>query len=140
MNVEERLARLERDNRRLKVAGLLIVSAIASVFIMGQVSTPAVIEAHRFTVRSVRGVEVASLSALSYADGESAGAWLAFHDYKPDGGQTSETFFRGGSGQEAFLQLNTENGTRVVRLRTGYDSIDPSISISTPSGVHWSAP
>jgi len=139
MSVEERLVRLERENRRLKLIGLLVLAIIGSVFVMGQVRPPAVVEAQRFTVRDSRGIEVASLSALS-ANGEPAGAWLAFIDYKPDGGPSVGTFFQGGGGQEGLLQLNTGSGKRIVRLRTGYDDLDPSISVSTPSGVQWSAP
>src|SRR5689334_2274661 len=36
MSVEERLDRLERENRRLKVVGLILVMIFASVFVMGQ--------------------------------------------------------------------------------------------------------
>jgi hypothetical protein len=35
MSVEDRLARLERENRRLKGAGLLAMVIAASVFLMG---------------------------------------------------------------------------------------------------------
>ena len=46
----DRLGRLERDNRRLKLAGLLILTLVASVFLMGQVRPPATIQAQEFVV------------------------------------------------------------------------------------------
>ena len=36
MDVEKRLARLERENRRLKVVGVLTLMMVASVLVMGQ--------------------------------------------------------------------------------------------------------
>jgi hypothetical protein len=61
MNVEERLARLERENRRLKVAGLLAVLAVASVILSGQTRVPQRIEAESFVVRNPYGQVVATL-------------------------------------------------------------------------------
>jgi hypothetical protein len=36
MSIEDRMARLEREHRRLKVAGLLMLLIVASAFLMGQ--------------------------------------------------------------------------------------------------------
>jgi hypothetical protein len=49
----DRLGRLERDNRRLKLAGLLVLTLFASVFLMGQVRPPATIQAQEFVVDKV---------------------------------------------------------------------------------------
>jgi hypothetical protein len=140
MSIEDRLAHLECENRRLKVAGLLVLVAAASVFLMGLARAPQRVEADTFVVRNRQGVITATLGAAYEANGEPAGAWLAFYDYKPDGGPAVGTFFQGGGGQEGFLQLNGDSGKRIVLLRTGYDDIDPTVSVTTPSGVRWSAP
>jgi hypothetical protein len=139
MSIEDRIARLERENRRLKVAALLVLLVLGSVFVLGQVSPPTRVEAESFAVRDRQGVERASFGATYGPNGE-PGAWLAFYDYRPDGGRSIGNFFQGGSGQEGYLQLNAEQGKRVVLMRTGYDGVDPVISIVTPSGANWSAP
>ncbi len=46
----DRVGRLERENRRLKLAGLLALSLVASVFVMGQSRPPATIEAREFVI------------------------------------------------------------------------------------------
>ena len=63
MGIEERLVRLERENRRLKMVGLLVLVLAASVFLMGQTRTPQSIEAETFVVRDRRGVKLASFGA-----------------------------------------------------------------------------
>jgi hypothetical protein len=67
MNVEERLTRLERENRRLKIAGMLILLAAASVLMMGQVRPPSEVVAQRFTLVNGDGVRIAEL--MSNDDG-----------------------------------------------------------------------
>jgi hypothetical protein len=68
MNVEERLARLERENRRLKVAGLLALLVVASVFLMGQTRVPQRIEARSFAVLNPYGQAVVVLDADQIPD------------------------------------------------------------------------
>ena len=46
----DRVGRLERENRRLKLAGLLALSLVASVFVMGQTRPSATIEAQEFVI------------------------------------------------------------------------------------------
>ena len=138
--MEARLARLERENRRLKLGGMAALAAIASIFLMAQTRPPArVVEAEVFVVKDRRGVELAQFGATYAPGSDVGGAWLAFHDYRPDGGSSTGTFFQGGAGQEPFLQLNADTGKRVIRLRTGYGDSSPQISISGPSG-DWNAP
>ncbi len=51
----QRLDRLERENRRLKVAGAILLLALAAVGAMGQVlpkAVPKVVEAERFVLRA----------------------------------------------------------------------------------------
>ncbi len=56
--LEQRLDRLERENRCLKRAGALALAVIAAVVLMGQATgakVPKVIEAERFVVRDASG-------------------------------------------------------------------------------------
>jgi hypothetical protein len=62
MTVEERLARLECENRRLKVTGFLVIAIAASVFLMGQVSIPSEVTAQRFTLVNGAGVRIGELT------------------------------------------------------------------------------
>jgi hypothetical protein len=55
VSIEERLARLERENRRLKVAGLLVLLMAASVFLMGQARPAQRITAQAFTLTDQGG-------------------------------------------------------------------------------------
>jgi hypothetical protein len=140
MSIEDRIARLESENRRLKIGALLGLLVMSAIFMMGQARPATRVEAESFVVRDRRGVEVASFGATYGPNSEAGGAWLAFYDYRPDGGRSIGTFFQGGSGQEGYLQLNADNGKRVVLMRTGYETVDPVISVTTPSGAQWSAP
>ncbi len=60
----QRLDRLERENRRLKIAGAILLLALAAVGAMGQVlpkAVPKVVEAERFVVRDTKGKVLATL-------------------------------------------------------------------------------
>ena len=56
MELEARLQRLERDNRRLKAGGVVALSAVLVVFLMGQTApVPDEIKAKRFTAVDEKG-------------------------------------------------------------------------------------
>jgi hypothetical protein len=77
----ERLSRVERQNRRIKSSGLVFLAGLATVFLMGQSSTPkvpAVIEAQEFALRGQNGTRRALLAVAS--DGSAA-----IHFYDNDG-------------------------------------------------------
>ena len=63
MDVEERLARLERENHHLRVAGLIALAIAASVFLMGQVRPAQRVTAHSFAVTNDSGEIVALFGA-----------------------------------------------------------------------------
>ena len=65
MSVEARLGRLERENRRLKRAGLLGLAVIAAVMLMGQVRPTRVLEAEAFILRDSTGTALAGLEVDS---------------------------------------------------------------------------
>jgi hypothetical protein len=83
MNVEERLARLERENRRLKVAGLLALLAVASAFLMGQTRVPQRIVASEFVLVNASGEVMAQLGAY----GEDGMASLSLRPPTPNGSE-----------------------------------------------------
>ena len=89
-----RLERLERQNRRLRLGGALILVGIVSVATMGQGRAPGhAVEAQRFVVKDARGRTRAVLGAT--ADGP------GLNLYDPDGNA------------RAALALNTENTSRL---------------------------
>src|SRR2546427_11166070 len=56
----DRLNELERENRRWRRAGLVVLIGLAALLVMGQARTPRVVEAdevtaHKFTVRDEQG-------------------------------------------------------------------------------------
>ena len=57
----DRVGRLERENRRLKLAGLLALSLVAAVFAMGQARPPATIEAREFVIVDTGGKSLGRL-------------------------------------------------------------------------------
>lgn len=65
----QRLDRVERENRRLKRAGIVAVAVIAAVVLMGQ-ATPRkvakVVEAEKFVLRDAGGTVRARLETLSF--------------------------------------------------------------------------
>lgn len=67
-----RLERLERDNRRLKLGGAVVVVGLAALALMGQVvpgQLPKVVEAEQFVLRDARGQVSALLSAEPFLKG-----------------------------------------------------------------------
>ncbi len=85
MTVEERIERLERQNRRMKVAvSALVVALVGGVLLTGPLSprqakaqaaaTPRIVEAREFRVVDAKGRERASLKT------HKAGSGLVFYD------------------------------------------------------------
>src|SRR4051812_47204206 len=81
LSIEERLARLERENRRLKAAGLLVLLVAASVFLMAQVRPIPTVEAQEFIVRTADGKRVMRLAA-----GPEGQPSLTFFDQQDEAG------------------------------------------------------
>jgi hypothetical protein len=92
----ERLEKLERSNRRLKLAGLALVVALAAIGVMGQARPPLqTVEAQEFVVKDAGGVVRARLGAS-----QSAASLNLFHE----GGRAS-LVVSGGRGQGAHLAV-----------------------------------
>lgn len=80
MTLEERVTRLERENRRLRAAGLIALSLVGSVFLMGQTRVPRRIEAESFAVRTPYGQTVALLSGNETAGPQQGHGQLTLYD------------------------------------------------------------
>jgi hypothetical protein len=61
MSIEDRIARLERENRRLRVGALLGLLTVAAVLLLGQARPARVLEAEAFVLRDRAGVALAGL-------------------------------------------------------------------------------
>lgn len=76
-NVNERLARLERENRRMKMAGVLMLALFAGVFLLGQAprhSSSDIVTARQFTMVDEDGKLRATLGMSE--SGVAGGLWL----------------------------------------------------------------
>ncbi len=113
-----RLDRLERENRRLKIAGVMALAVIAAIVLMGQAASKLappgkpgkVVGAEQFIVHDARGGVRAELGTL------------------PDGTDRLVLYDRGNPGE-----------TRII-LSAGPES-SPALSFSDKAGkVIWSAP
>jgi hypothetical protein len=138
MDLEHRVARLERENRRLRLAGLLALMLMGVLFVMGQARPVERIEAENFVVRDRRGVALASFGA-AYPVGSDVGTPGLWHYiYLPDGRSEIGTMFERFDNGEVYLQLTSSGGR--ITLDTGIDGGGPSISITDSAGSVWSAP
>jgi len=59
MSLEDRIERLERDNHRLKVAALLVMTVLTAAFTMGQARAQTEVVAQRFTLVNAAGERLA---------------------------------------------------------------------------------
>ena len=77
--IARRLDRVERENRRMKVAIGVLLAMVAAVLLMGQARPPTIVEAQEFIVRNAEGKRVVRLAAGP--DGQPS---LAFFDQQED--------------------------------------------------------
>jgi hypothetical protein len=126
MNIEDRLARLERENRRLKLVGLLTLAAIATVFIMGQARPSTSIEAENVFIKDRRGVTVASLGAI-YEQGSDVGWGALTFGSVQDGSISAYLWNLNGEPQ---LRLGSESGGMVTA--TAARDGDTRVRVSGP--------
>lgn len=111
-NVNERLARIERENRRMKMVGALMLALIAGVFLLAQTTPPTVQEtvmAKSFTlvdgsgnIRAALAVKDDGSAGLRYYDLE--GKPRAFFDIGADGSPYLG-FFKDGKPRATFSTL-----------------------------------
>ena len=127
MSIEERLLRLERENRRLKVAGLLVLLITASALLMGQTRIPQRIESEKFVLKDRRGVDIAFFGT-AYSEGSDVGMpWLGF--YEADG--TIKTYLQVIDGI-ASLRVGAPGGGAVTI--TARPDGDTRVSVSASPG------
>lgn len=144
-NLIERLARLERENRRWRGGAMLALMLAIAVLLMGQIFPKAqVIEAHRFVLKSPDGKVRAILGertpeAKAPAPGE---PWIptsdwdwGLHIYGADGGYRAGLVARPYSGGEEgahLLLLDKNTATRADLLVSGgLADVDLSATVKT---------
>jgi len=119
-SVLERLERLERQNRVLKGAGLLLVLGICAACLLGSAGGDGTIEARAFVLRDESGQELARLGELSPergASGDAAGVGESWGLMLADG--------RGGTAAVLGMQRNgpvlslAGDESQVARLSSG---------------------
>jgi hypothetical protein len=72
MSLYARISRLERQNRRVKIAGTIAMVLAASIVVMGQAKTAVVITANEFVLRDSDGIARAKIGMgvdLTHKDG-----------------------------------------------------------------------
>jgi hypothetical protein len=157
MSIEDRLARLERENRRLKVTVLLVLMLVATVFLMGQARPPTNSPAEKFSlIRPGGGV----LGAFTTFEGK---PWLVLYDSADTetndranvgvtGTDLASVWVRGhgndGSAQlstsrdgQPWISLQDTSGRTRIRMTLIGLTQDPRIEMMDQAGtVTWSAP
>lgn len=129
-----RLDRVERENRRLKRAGIAALAVIAAVVLMGQVTggrVAKVVDAEKFILRDWEGKKRAELMTIS------SGAYLGLDG--PDG-KTRVTI---AVLDEPILTLYGEGeGAGAIRVLLGVNDVDsPYLKLVGKDGkVVWSTP
>lgn len=129
-----RLDRVERENRRLKRAGIAALAVIAAVVLMGQVTggrVAKVVDAEKFILRDWEGRKRAELMTIS------SGAYLGLDG--PDG-KTRVTI---AVLDEPILTLYGEGeGAGAIRVLLGVNDVDsPYLKLVGKDGkVVWSTP
>ena len=111
--LNERLDRLERENRRFKVGALLVLIGIVAVGIMGQARANAVrvVEAEKFVLRDSQGKERAELSTLG--DGSPSLHFYGFYAGRRHAIVSLEADQASGT---SGLQFNAANGKNRISL------------------------
>jgi hypothetical protein len=156
MSIEDRLARLERENRRLKLGGLLGLLVVASVFLMGQARPATTTAADTFTLlrpgggisaifQTVNGLPLLSLfggatdgndrANVAVVDRDIASVWV-----RGNGNRGSASIEASHDGKPAIYLQDTSGRTRLLMTLSG-STQEPLILMMDQAGsVIWSAP
>jgi len=123
-DLTQRLDRLERENRRLKISGAILLLALAAVGVMGQVlpkAVPKVVEAERFVLRDAKGRVLAIW-------GTEASGTPGLHLYDLNGKPRAGLAVVGADGTPR-LVLADQNGKARAVLRVGADGT-PALALA----------
>ena len=132
-SLSHRLGRLEQENRRLKLAGLLGLTLLASVFLMGQARAPATIQAQEFVI-----VDRAGTSFGRFGMGEDGLPILTMRG-KDDTIRVLVSVYDDGS---AIMSLGALPIGSISRLAIGTDEHgNPALVMRDANGgIVWKAP
>lgn len=119
----QRLERLERENRGLKGAGLLVLIALLSVAVMGQspLTGPPLIEAQAFYVRDAAGKVRVMLGAdgLSILDANAAPRVRLSSSTSEGAAVAGLSVLDGAGKQRSFLGMQADTPALSLRDRDG---------------------
>lgn len=123
MNIEERIERLERQNRRLRNGLGVVVIAAITVGLVGftaQQGIPDVVRARQFVVVDSRGDLLASFHSLNEKEPRLSFWDSAFLKKNPGGDRIREWAFFGvdHDGKTLSLRMNHQNGKSAVIVTT----------------------
>ena len=134
-NLVQRVAKLERENRQLKMVGLGIALGIATFFLMAAAGTPKTVEAEKIVVRDRHG-----RARITIGTPASAGAAIATNPDDPVIWLTDDK-----GADRAMLAndgLSFANGKAgpTVRLSSDPNGLSGLKFYATDGKVSWSAP
>ena len=134
-NLVERVARLERQNRQMKLLGLGIALGIAALLLTGAAKTPRTIEAERIIIRNRHGHASITLGTPAFA-----GAAI---DTSPDDpmiwlsdDKSTDRAILATDG----LRFANSKAKPTVTLRSDPDGLSELEFYGTDGKVSWSAP
>ena len=141
-SLSKRIERLERENRRLRQAGFLVLLCCVSIFVMGQAKAPKAgtlnvgkaLEAGKFVLKDGRGQKRAELGLFAdrpalvfYETGERA---LLSLGAEPEG--AGLTLYEGNTRKAAAFSL-TENGPLLTLCGAGIKRLNLSVTERGPA-------
>jgi len=130
--LEGRLDRVERENRRLKRAGVVALAVIAAVVLMGQATGSKVVEAQKFVVKDADGTVRAILGEGKSHIVDSPVQRFGLHLYGSNGKDRASLAEWGEDGTGLVLydkQLRTT--AKLITLATGENLNFASLSLDT---------
>ena len=124
MDIEQRVERLERENRRLKLAGAAVVAVLLAVALVGAVMPQEIIEARGFRVTDENGELRAEMGTdrISYYD---------------ENGNTRATMTDAGIAYYDAGRPETPVGDRIVRGVIIYDEAGKPRAVLAPDRIAY---
>jgi hypothetical protein len=107
-NIMARLKRVEVQNRRMKIVGLVVLVLAGAAFVMGKAApNPKTIEAEEFVLRDESGIRRGLLAITSELSGSGPSLTL----FNPDGREQVEMV---ATNKESFINLNSADGATLA--------------------------
>lgn len=122
-----RLEKMERQNRRLKLIGVVVLLLIGVIFLMGQALHPEVIFAHKYALLDKQG------EVCGFFSGDGEGPSLCIGR-----GRAVITMDVRNNGAISFVMQDRQYGDVGIHIGPGYET--PKIQIAKTKELFWSVP